>query len=143
MSKSPGKHGFSGYILVLFTAIGIFVLLQEKNPGVKSMTAEEAAQLLSGDTAVVLLDVRTLEEWSSSTGHLRNAILIPLQDLHSQINKLNTFRERLIIVYCRSGNRSDRAARLLSDSGFNVVNLSGGIREWNSKKYPVLQEMVE
>ena len=107
------------------------------------MTAEEAAQLLSGDTAVVLLDVRTLEEWSSSTGHLRNAILIPLQDLHSQINKLNTFRERLIIVYCRSGNRSDRAARLLSDSGFNVVNLSGGIREWNSKKYPVLQEMVE
>ena len=143
MSKSPGKHGFSGYILVLFIAIGLFALLQEKNPGVKSMAADEAAQLLSRDTAVVLLDVRTVDEWNSSSGHLRNAILIPLQDLQGQINKLDAFRDRLIIVYCRSGNRSGRAARLLSDSGFNAVNLAGGLREWNAKKYPVLQEKVE
>jgi rhodanese-related sulfurtransferase len=59
------------------------------------------------------------------------------------MSSLNAFRNRLIIVYCRSGNRSGKAARLLSDSGFNVVNLAGGIREWNTKKYPVLQEKVE
>ena len=143
MTKSLGKHGFSAYIFVLFTAIGVFVLLQEKNPGVKTMSTDEVVQLLTRDTSVVLLDVRNVDEWNSSTGHLRNAILIPLQDLHGQINKLDSFRNRLIIVYCRSGNRSGRAARLLSDSGFNAVNLVGGIREWNAKKYPVLQEKVE
>jgi len=130
-------------MLVLFIAIGLFVLLQKKNPGVKSISTDEAAQLIQRDTAVVLLDVRTVEEWNSATGHLRNAILIPLQDLDVRINKLNAFRDRLIIVYCRSGNRSGRAARLLLDSGFNAVNLTGGIRRWNAKNYPMLQEKVE
>ena len=142
MSKSRQKDGFSGYILVLFIAIGLFVLLQKKNPGVKSITADEAAQLIQRDTAVVLLDVRTVAEWNSTTGHLRNAILIPLQDLDVRINKLNAFRDKLIIVYCRSGNRSGRAARLLLDSGFNAVNLTGGIRRWNAKNYPILRRRL-
>ncbi|MCX6142610.1 MAG: rhodanese-like domain-containing protein [Ignavibacteriales bacterium] len=143
MSKSLRKDGFSGYILVLFIAIGLFALLQEKNPGVKSITADEAAQLMHRDTAVVFLDVRTVNKWNSSTGHLNNAILIPFQDLRDQINRLNTFRDRRIIVYCRSGNRSGKAARLLLDSGFNAVNLAGGIRMWNARQYPVLQEKVQ
>ena len=143
MSKSLRKDGFSGYILVLFIAVGLFALLQEKNPGIKSITADEAAQLVSRDTAVVFLDVRTVDEWNSSTGHIHNAILIPFQDLRDQINKLNAFRGRMIIVYCRSGNRSSRAARLLLDSGFNAVDLSGGIRVWNAKQYLVVRENVQ
>jgi len=143
MIKSRGKDGFSGYILVLFLAIGLFVLLQEKNPGVKSITTDEAFQLIQRDTAVVLLDVRTIDEWNGPTGHLKNAILIPLQDLHGQINRLNSFRDKLIIVYCRSGNRSGVAARILADRGFNAVNLTGGIRGWNSRKHPVLREKTE
>jgi len=143
MIKSRGKDGFSGYILVLFLAIGLFVLLQEKNPGVKSITTDEAFQLIQRDTAVVLLDVRTIDEWNGPTGHLKNAILIPLQDLHGQINRLNSFRDKLIIVYCRSGNRSGVAARILADTGINAVNLTGGIRGWTSRKYPVLRENTE
>jgi rhodanese-related sulfurtransferase len=143
MIMTLGKHGFSGYLFVLFTAIGLFVVLQHKHPHVKLMSVDEAVRHVYGDTSVVFLDVRNLDEWNSSTGHLRNGILIPLQDLRGQMSSLNAFRNRLIIVYCRSGNRSGKAARLLSDSGFNVVNLAGGIREWNTKKYPVLQEKVE
>jgi phage shock protein E len=143
MGMSLRKDGFSGYILVLFIAIGLFALLQEKNFGVNSITADEAAQLMSNDTAVVFLDVRTLDEWNSSSGRLNNAILIPYQDLRNQINRLNAFHDRMIIVYCRSGNRSSRGARILMDSGFNAVNLAGGIRVWNAKKYPVVQEKVQ
>ena len=143
MSESLRKDGFSSYILVLFIAIGLFALLQEKNPGVKSITPDEAAQIMSHDTAVVFLDVRTVDEWNSSTGHLIDAILIPYQDLREQITKLNTYRDRLIIVYCRSGNRSGMATRILLDSGFNALNLAGGIRVWNAKHYPVLQDKVQ
>jgi rhodanese-related sulfurtransferase len=141
MRESHGKRGFSGYILAPFLSLGFFVLLQEKNPGVRSMTTDEVAQLQSRDTAIVFLDVRNVDEWNSCTGHLKNAILIPLQTLHDQINRLHKFRDRLIVVYCRSGNRSGKAAKFLSDSGFSTVNLRGGMREWNAKKYPVLQEM--
>ena len=140
MSTSWRNDGFSGYILILFIAISLFVLLQEKNPDVKSMSTDEAVRLLDSDTTAVFLDVRTPEEWKSSTGHLKNAVLIPLQDLLRQLEKLQPFRQRIIIVYCRSGNRSAKAARLLSERGFDAVNLRGGIREWNAKKYPVYQE---
>jgi phage shock protein E len=140
MSKSLRNDGFSRYILVLFIAIGLFALLQEKNPGVKSITAAEASQLISRDTAIMLLDVRTVDEWNSSTGHLNNAILISLQNLRDRINKLNMYRDRMIIVYCRSGNRSRRGTRILLESGFNAVNLAGGMRLWNAGKYPVVQE---
>jgi phage shock protein E len=143
MSTLLRKDGFSGHILVLFIAIGLFALLQEKNPGVKSMTADEAVQVKSHDTTVVFLDVRTVEEWNSATGHLNKAILIPYQDLRDQINKLNTLRDRTIIVYCRSGNRSGRGTRILLDSGFDAVNLTGGIRVWNAKKFPVIREKVQ
>lgn len=143
MSKALGQDGFSGYIAVLFVSIGLFVLLQEKNAGVKSITAEEAAQLMQQDTSVVFLDVRTVDEWNSSTGHLKNAILIPLQNLSEQVNALKRYRQRIIVAYCRSGNRSGKAARLLVDSGFNAVNLEGGIRRWNAKKYPFVQEKIE
>jgi rhodanese-related sulfurtransferase len=143
MSTSFRKDGFSGYIVVLFISIGLFILLQERNSGVKSITVDEAGQLMNRDTAVVLLDVRTNDEWNSPTGHLKNAILIPLQDLRDKINILDSFRSRQIIVYCRSGNRSGRATRILADSGFNAVNLAGGIRAWNSRMYPVQQEKSE
>lgn len=143
MSKSLERHGFSGYIFILFTAIGLFVLLQEKDPGVRTMTADEAMQRISRDTGVVLLDVRTLEEWTSASGHLKNAILIPLPDLANEFSRLSDFRNQLIIVYCRSGNRSGKAAKILSDSGFNAVNLEGGMRAWNARQFPVVQETTK
>jgi phage shock protein E len=143
MRASLRKDGFSGYVLVLFVAIGLFVLLQEKNPGVKTISADEAVRFPGSDTNIVFLDVRTMEEWNSSTGHLNNALLIPLQNLHSRFEQLKPYRDRLIIVYCRSGNRSGKAAKILSDSGFNAVNLRGGIREWNANNYPVHQESTK
>jgi rhodanese-related sulfurtransferase len=142
MKASRWKDGFTGYLFVLFIAISLFVLLQEKNPGITSISSDEAFRLLNSDSAVVFLDVRTPEEWKSSSGHVKDAVFIPLQDLQHQLEKLQPFRGRRIIVYCRSGNRSGKAARLLCAQGFDAVNLSGGIREWNAKKYPVYQENV-
>ena len=140
MNRSAERHGFSGYILILFLAIGIVVLLQEKNPGVRTIGADEVAQLLRTDSTVVLLDVRDKDEWNSSAGHIRNAIWIPLQDLPSRFSQLKPYRDRRIIVYCRSGSRSGRATRILSDSGFNAANMTGGIRAWSARQLPVLQE---
>lgn len=78
---------------------------------------------------VQLLDVRSEKEYAD--GHIKNAILIDIND-SSFVNqakaKLDT--ARTVAIYCRSGRRSAKAASVLTEAGFNVVNLKGGIEAW-------------
>ena len=84
---------------------------------------------------VVIIDVRTPEEYEKD-GHIKGANLIPVQ-LFRYIY-LPGLRDKKVLVYCRSGNRSATASRILEQMGIkNVYNLKGGIIEWKSKKLPV------
>ncbi len=77
----------------------------------------------------LLLDVRTPNEFYS--GHLKNAKLIPLQQLEQRISEISDYKNKDIFVYCRSGNRSTVAAEILIKHGFKkIYNLRTGIREW-------------
>ena len=82
------------------------------------------------DTAnVVLLDVRTIEEYKES--HVKHAIQIDFREdsfVDECLKKLS--RDKQIAVYCRSGFCSNSAARILIENGFNVVDLMGGYTEW-------------
>lgn len=125
---------------MLFLAVGTFVLFLERDPGVKNFSVAETADLLARDTTVVLIDVRTVEEWNGESGHLRGAHLIPLTDLEKRLSEFDQYRTRQLVMYCRSGNRSGKAARLLMDHGFDAINMSGGIRQWLAAGYPVVKE---
>ncbi len=87
------------------------------------ITAKQAQTLLENDQNVTLLDVRTIEEFK--TGHLRDAQLIPLSVLEKNLNKVN--KNKKVIVYCRSGNRSVAASRILEKNGFVPLNVKHGI----------------
>ena len=93
----------------------------------ESIDAKEAISLLKTDTNITLLDVRTPPEYQS--GHLQNAQLIPLQVLSKNMHKLSKDRRKKILVYCKSGNRSVAASRILKASGFTPMNIKGGIIE--------------
>ena len=73
---------------------------------------------------VLLLDVRSPEEFS--TGHLTSAVNVPVGELGVRLAELGA-KERPVVVYCRSGRRSARAAGLLADAGFTSVLDLGGI----------------
>jgi rhodanese-related sulfurtransferase len=77
----------------------------------------------------LLLDVRTDKEWSE--GHLKGAHHIPLHALARRIAELEKHKNREIICYCRTGNRSLTAAIRLKRMGFKVSHMRGGIAEWN------------
>jgi rhodanese-related sulfurtransferase len=97
---------------------------------VREVNASEAFDMLDGDA--ILLDVREETEWAA--GHAPMASLIPLSELPDHLDELP--RDQLIICACRSGGRSLRAATFLQESGFDVVNLTGGMIGWFAEDLP-------
>ena len=84
----------------------------------------EAATLI--DRGAFLLDVRERGEYSA--GHAPRARNVPLGQLPALLGNVPT--DRTVVTVCRSGARSARAARLLTRSGYDVVNLAGGMHAW-------------
>ncbi len=91
----------------------------------------EAVALLDEGNAV-LLDVREPEEWAA--GHAPQAAHLPLARVRPDVVPDG----RTVIIVCRSGNRSGRAADLLADAGVPVHNLAGGMLAWRRAGLPVV-----
>ena len=96
----------------------------------------EAFAALIADSSVVVLDVRTAEEFGE--GHIQRAMNIDVKkDDFLQQAKASLPTDRTIAVYCRSGRRSAKACGMLSAEGYKCVNLEGGITEWIKRKMPL------
>ena len=108
--------------------------------GVQEVSAAEAASMIEKDPSLVVLDVRTKQEFDSPGGHLKGAILIPVQELQARTAELDRYKDRTIIAVCRSGNRSGVATGYLNSVGFKVLNLTGGMIEWRAMGLPVERE---
>jgi rhodanese-related sulfurtransferase len=128
-------------IMILFVAailvLAITYVGNSQSSGTKSVTPREASAMLSRDTSIVVLDVRTPDEYRSETGHLPNALLIPVQELDSA--ELENVKGSTILVYCRSGHRSLRAVEILSKRGYKTINLEGGILQWQRDSLEVVR----
>lgn len=102
---------------------------KEKKPEYQTITSEKAKEMMDNDPNIIILDVRTEEEYNS--GHIENALLIPDSDIESQAPTTLTDKEATILVYCRSGRRSALASKKLSDLGYTNIYDFGGILDWN------------
>ncbi len=101
----------------------------------EDITVKNAYNKMLVDTNITLLDVRTKEEILKD-GKIENSILIPVQILDKNLDKLQPYKNRKLFVYCRSGNRSVTASRVLSNAGFKAYNIKGGINEWKKEGLP-------
>ncbi len=90
-----------------------------------NITLDEAVKMVEEDQAICFIDVRTQQEYDA--GHVAKAELLPLDQIESKIETEVSDKETKIIVYCRSGNRSGQAQRLLNDMGYTNVIDAGGI----------------
>jgi rhodanese-related sulfurtransferase len=97
-----------------------------------TIDADGAADLLAA-RSVVVVDVRQHAEWK--TGHIEDAIHIPLTQLSSRHHQLP--RGKTIVTVCRSGHRSALAARTLARAGHEVLNLRGGMNAWARAELPL------
>jgi len=103
--------------------------------GLGDVSAEEAARLIGTLNNLVILDVRTQEEYDVE--HIQNAVPIPVQELENRVDEL--FKDETLLVYCRTGNRSQTAVTILEENGFTkIYHMNGGITTWKSAGYPTV-----
>ena len=118
-------------ILGVLTTICALVGCQPNRAMYQSVDVATFAEIIQ-DSNVVLLDVRTQSEYEA--GHIPNAILIDV----TQADFLPQCKQRLpldktIALYCRSGNRSKKAAQILSQEKYKVVELNTGFNSWKGE----------
>ena len=89
----------------------------------------------------VILDVRSEEKYK--LGHIPNAINIPFSKFPDSIDDLKKYSKKTILVYCGSGNSSEKVMRLISQKGFaSTMIIKGGFSEWVKLQLPVSQTNV-
>ena len=99
--------------------------------GYNHITQEKAKEMMAADDKLVIVDVRRQDEYDS--GHIPGAILIPNESIGTeQPEKLPDFNQ-VILIYCRSGNRSKQASQKLADMGYTHIYEFGGIMDWNGE----------
>ena len=93
-----------------------------------NITAEEAKQIMDSEDGYIILDVRTQEEYDQ--GHIPGAIVVAHEEIEEKANEMLPDKDRLILVYCRSGRRSKLAAEALVEQGYTNIKEFGGIIDW-------------
>ncbi len=129
-------------VIIEFVAITAIVLTgckaSEKKPDTVSekksdtilekITPEQAKEIIDNNNDIIILDVRTEDEFNS--GHIPGAVLIPDTEISDKAEELLTDKVVTLLVYCRSGRRSASAAQTLKDLGYQRIYDFGGIIDW-------------
>ena len=113
-------------VLLLLTGCGA-----EDAPTYRQVSSDEAAAMMASESDYLILDVRTREEYEQS--HIPGAVCVPNESIGSGELSALPRKDQLILVYCRSGNRSKQAAQKLADAGYTNIVEFGGILSWTGE----------
>ena len=135
------RKGFIKSILALFLAWlpGLGCVQENGGIRVENLSPQEVKARLDSSRQIVLIDVRQQHEFTGPLGHIEGARLLPRHFLEDHVEELRAIEGKELVVYCRSGNRSSRAARSLAAKGIRVINMTGGMLRWNELGYPVVR----
>ena len=121
-------------VLILILLLGILLTAcgergESGNDAVYlNITAEEAKALMDSEEGYIILDVRTQEEYDAA--HIPGAVLILHTEIADRAETELPDMDQLILIYCRSGNRSKQAAEILVGMGYTNIREFGGINDW-------------
>ena len=104
---------------------------EKTGPSWVQIDQETAKRMMEADDGHVIVDVRRQDEYDA--GHIPGAILIPNESIVDERPSELPDLEQVILIYCRSGNRSKQAAQKLADLGYLNVYEFGGITTWTGK----------
>ncbi len=122
--------------LFVFLLVVIVEFIRAKR-GALQITAHEAIRLMNHQNAVVV-DVRSNDAFAS--GHIVNAVSIPLNDLENKLKKLDKYKSQPIILVCANGLESRTASNLLEKHQIKTHILANGLRGWREADMPLVKE---
>lgn len=103
------------------------------------LSQQQSEQETKSDPTFIVLDVRTPKEFNN--GHIKNAINISHNTVTENLSLLEKYKDKMIVVHCRSGRRAMSAEKVLQENGFlNVRHLDGDMLGWVRAKLPIVKE---
>ena len=121
-------------ILIIVGGYGVLMNKEKENNKetvIKYVSMDEIVEIMNENEDYIILDVRTLEEYNE--GHIPNATCIPNETIGEDITNKLPNKEQLILIYCRSVNRSKQAANKLKNLGYTNLIEFGGIIDWKGE----------
>ena len=116
-------------LLLAITLIGCGSREDENTASYQQITAEEAKAMMEEQPEAVVLDVREQDEYDA--GHIPGAVLLPVSTINEETAaSAIPEKDTVVLVYCRSGNRSKTASQALADLGYTQIYEFGGIKDW-------------
>ncbi|MFQ5431463.1 MAG: rhodanese-like domain-containing protein [Nitrospinota bacterium] len=119
-------------VLVVMMLVGFNRFLDDvatgQGPGYKSISAQKGLQIVETEKDVLMLDVRTPQEFTGPLGHIDGAKLIPVQELANRLKEIAQYKDKKVVLVCHSGRRSKIAGNILVQNGFkNVMEIETGM----------------
>jgi rhodanese-related sulfurtransferase len=138
---SPRFNLRTAALLVIILSIGVILtgcasaaVVDAQAPTSQLISPIEYVTDFDDPASHLLIDVRTPEEFAS--GHIDGSVNIPVEEMQGRLDEIPG--DTPIVVYCRSGNRSATAARILTDAGYTPVYDLGGIQDWVAEGLPIV-----
>ncbi len=130
-----------GLITLALLAAAAFLprlVIRLRRPPIGRTDAVSVRQRASQNASSAILDVRSLDEYRGELGHISGSVNIPLADLPATLSRLEPYRDKGIVIVCRTDRRSAKAAEVLASAGFREIEvLEGGMELWNRLGFPV------
>lgn len=122
-------------LVLLLSLVMMFVVVGcSSSTDIQSIDGDKVYQMIQNKDDFVLVDVREQDEYDA--GHIEGAMLIPLGTIETDFVKTVPSKDQMIVVYCRTGRRSQEAYAKIKDLGYQDVYDLGGIVDW---KYDVVK----
>ena len=119
------------FLIVMMIALTGCAGSSDTDSGYTQITQEEAQEMMQLEDMHKIIDVRTQEEFNS--GHIPGAICIPNETIGTNPPSELPDKDQVLLIYCRSGNRSKDASQKLADMGYTSVYEFGGINTWTGE----------
>lgn len=130
-----GNHLFLFSLLLSILMLLVWNIFGDVLSGVKLLPADDVTRLINRDDAQVI-DIRSQKEFEA--GHIIDAIHINVDDLGSQLKKLNKYKDKGVVFCCSTGSVSVKEARKLMMEGFEKTYcLKGGVLSWQQANLPL------
>lgn len=143
---ATGGEGLIQKTMLALALLGVVAFLPRLIGSVRKgamLNVTNLKQRMDEGEDILLLDVRTAEDYDGEQGHIAGSTLVPLEQLEQRIDEISDYYEKTVVTICRTDRKSAKAAQLLAEQGFADVHVAKmGMTDWIKNRYPVEKSVI-